>query len=58
MTKTELRRYCKESGHYTKLSMRRIVLDADNIASIMAWMRDQQNVTGKLSTGQERDYFA
>ena len=45
MTKTELRRYAKESGHYTVLSKNRIMLDADNINGILGWIktRSQEN---------------
>lgn len=55
MTKTELRRYCKESGHYTKLSMRRVMLDADNIAALVAWVKTRNAPVTK--TG-ETDHFA
>lgn len=45
MTKTELRRYAKESGHFTKLSKNRMMLDAENIANILTWIktRDEMN---------------
>lgn len=39
MTKTELRRYARESGHCTRLSKNRIMLDADNIANLVAWVK-------------------
>lgn len=39
MTKAELRRYCKESGNYTLLSRRRVMLDEENIAGLIAWVK-------------------
>ncbi|AIX99748.1 hypothetical protein ART_0150 [Arthrobacter sp. PAMC 25486] len=55
MTKTELRRYCKESGHYTKLSMRRVMLDAENITALVAWVKTRDAPVAE--TG-EKDPFA
>lgn len=45
MTKTELRRYAKESGHFTTLSKNRMALDPDDIENIKTWIktRNQQN---------------
>lgn len=45
MTKTELRRYAKESGHFTTLSKNRMMLDAENITNILTWIkkRDEMN---------------
>jgi|GEM_PF-2175522 len=42
MTKTELRRYCRESGHCTRLSNNRIMLHADDVANIIAWVRERK----------------
>ena len=56
MTKTELRRYCKESGHYTKLSMRRVMLDADNIAALVAWVKTRN--AQKVTAEGDKDHFA
>lgn len=44
MTKTELRRYAKESGHFTTLSKNRMALDPDDIENIKTWIktRNQQ----------------
>ena len=39
MAKAELRRYCKESGNYTLLSRRRIMLDEENIVGLIAWVK-------------------
>jgi predicted transcriptional regulator len=41
MTKTELRRYCRESGHCTRLSKNRIMLHADDIERLVAWVRER-----------------
>lgn len=45
MTKTELRRYAKESGHFTTLSKNRMALDPDDIENIKTWIKTskQQN---------------
>ncbi|QIV87519.1 hypothetical protein [Glutamicibacter mishrai] len=45
MTKTELRRYAKESGHFTTLSKNRMALDPEDIENIKTWVktRNQQN---------------
>lgn len=51
MTKTELRRYCKESGFYTKLSMRRVMLDAENITALVAWVK-KRNAKPVTKTGE------
>lgn len=43
MSKTELRRYCRESGHCTRLSNRRIMLHQDDITKIIEWVRARKN---------------
>lgn len=42
MTGTELRRYCRESGIYTQLSNRRVMLHQDDIARIVDWIREHK----------------
>lgn len=57
MTKTELRRYCRESGINTRLSNRRIMLHQDDIARLIEWVRDRKNSKAE-ETGTEPDAFA
>lgn len=57
MTKTELRRYCKESGIYTELSKRRITLDTDNINDLIAWVKQRKAEPVKTEAG-EINHFA
>ena len=45
MTKTELRRYCRESGICTRLSKNRIMLHADDIERLVAWVRERNTPT-------------
>ena len=37
MSKTELRRYCRETGYCTRLSKNRIMLHQDDIDRIVEW---------------------
>lgn len=53
MTKTELRRYCRESGICTRLSKNRIMLDADDEQRIVAWVKNRNN-----PAAEEYDPFA
>lgn len=58
MSKTELRRYCRISpDHCTRLSNRRIMLDADNIAAIIAYVKEQNNKTVILPETGDPDPF-
>lgn len=41
MTKTELRRYAKLSGHFTPLSKNRMTFDPDDIENIKSWVKDR-----------------
>lgn len=41
MTKTELRRYAKESGHFTTLSKNRMALDPEDIENIKTWIKNR-----------------
>jgi len=45
MSKTELRRYCRESGHCTRLSKNRIMLHQDDITKIVTWVRERNAPT-------------
>lgn len=60
MTVTELRRYCKESGNYTVLSMRRMVLDEANIQGVIAWVKAKSPEPKSIPalSPQEKDWFA
>ncbi|YCK81426.1 hypothetical protein M1D89_20515 [Arthrobacter sp. D3-18] len=60
MTKTELRRYCRESGHCTRLSKNRIMLHADDVANIIAWVRQRKAKAAEWWTDPEpkKDPFA
>lgn len=57
MTPTELRRYCRVTGHCTRLSNRRIMLDAENIADIIAWVKAESTKPVYLPNG-DIDHFA
>lgn len=57
MTKTELRRYCRESGINTRLSNRRIMLHQDDIVRIIDWVRERKNASATLEE-PEHDPFA
>jgi len=45
MSKTELRRYCRESGINTRLSNRRIMLHQDDVTKIIEWVRERKNAS-------------
>jgi predicted site-specific integrase-resolvase len=45
MSKTELRRYCRESGHCTRLSKNKIMLHEDDVAKIVNWVRERNAPT-------------
>lgn len=55
MTKTELRRYCRESGICTRLSKNRIMLHQDDIARLVEWVRNRNTA---LTEPEEADPFA
>lgn len=57
MSKTELRRYCRESGINTRLSNRRIMLHQDDIARLITWVRDRKTA-GIADEDKEIDPFA
>lgn len=57
MSKTELRRYCRESGINTRLSNRRIMLHQDDINKIIEWVRERKNATAATEAVQ-KDPFA
>ena len=60
MTKTELRRYCRESGHHTRLSKNRIMLHADDVANIITWVRERRAKAAEWwhEAEPEKDPFA
>jgi predicted site-specific integrase-resolvase len=58
MTKTELRRYCRESGINTRLSNRRIMLHQDDIARLVEWVRERKNAADDWTKEPEHDPFA
>lgn len=55
MSKTELRRYCRESGHCTRLGKNRIMLHQDDIINLVDWVRERNAPTLEE---QEHDPFA
>lgn len=57
MTKTELRRYCRESGIHTRLSKNRIVLHEDDIKRLVEWVRQRRTEANKWWQESERDPF-
>ena len=57
MSKTELRRYCRESGINTRLSNRRIMLHQDDITNLIEWVRERKNATAATEAVQ-KDPFA
>lgn len=57
MSKTELRRYCRESGINTRLSNRRIMLHQDDITKIIEWVRERKNASA-VTTEAQQDPFA
>ena len=58
MSKTELRRYCRESGINTRLSNRRIMLHQDDIKAIVEWVRAKNQRKGEWWQELEHDPFA
>ena len=58
MSKTELRRYCRESGINTRLSNRRIMLHQDDITKIIEWVRERKNAADDWTKDVEQDPFA
>ncbi|SDK81120.1 hypothetical protein [Arthrobacter sp. ok362] len=55
MSKTELRRYCRESGHCTRLGKNRIMLHQDDIAKLVDWVRERN---APIPFEHEQDPFA
>ena len=55
MSKTELRRYCRESGHCTRLGKNRIMLHQDDITKLVDWVRERNAPTLEEA---EQDPFA
>ena len=49
LAKTELRRYCRISGHCTRLSRNKIMLDQENARAIHQWIKDQQQPSREAS---------
>jgi predicted transcriptional regulator len=58
MTKTELRRYCRESGHCTRLSKNRIMLHQDDIEKLIEWVRARKDHADNWTSEVEPDPFA
>ena len=53
MTKTELRNYCRTSGIHTRLSRNRIMLHADDITKLVAWVRERKNAANDWAAEAE-----
>lgn len=58
MTKTELRNYCRTSGIHTRLSKNRIMLHADDITKLVAWVRERKNASDDWTAEPDTDPFA
>jgi hypothetical protein len=58
MTKSELRTYCRESGHCTRLSKNRIMLHEDDIKQLVEWVRARKDKANEWSNEPEPDPFA
>lgn len=58
LTKTELRRYCIESGYHTRGSRNRILLHPEDVESIIAWLRGRKAKKAEWWTVEdEKDPF-
>lgn len=57
MTKSELRRYCIETGFHVRLSNRRIMLHQDDIQRIVGWLRQRNEKKDEWWTEPEHDPF-
>ncbi|MFH5879562.1 hypothetical protein [Arthrobacter sp. NA-172] len=55
MTKTELRRYCRESGIHTRLSNRRIMLHQVDVDNIIEWVRKRREKAPEWWNEQEAE---
>jgi hypothetical protein len=58
MSKSELRRYCRESGICTRLSKNRIMLHEDDIKLLVEWVRGRKAKTDEWWNEPEPDPFA
>lgn len=56
MTKTELRRYCRESGINTRLSNRRIMLHQDDITRLVEWLRQRKDTANDWAAEAETQH--
>lgn len=45
MSKTEIRRYIRQSGICTRLAKGKIVLHADDVTALVAWVREHNRPT-------------
>lgn len=57
ITKTELRRYCKQSGIHTRLGRNKIMIHEDDIARLVAWIREHRTTAGETAEAPEQDPF-
>ena len=57
ITKTELRRYCKQSGIHTRLGRNKIMIHEDDISRLVAWIREHQATTRSTLEAPEQDPF-
>lgn len=58
MSKSELRNYCRVSGHCTRLSKNRIMLHEDDIKNLIEWVRERKNAAEDWTKEPEHDPFA
>jgi hypothetical protein len=57
-TKTELRRYAKESNIHTRLSKKRIMLTVQDVRDIKAWLLKRREKAAEWWNEPERDPFS
>jgi hypothetical protein len=57
ITKTELRRYCKQSGIHTRLGRNKIMIHEDDVARLVTWIREHQATTRNTIDAPEHDPF-
>ncbi|SEE18317.1 hypothetical protein SAMN04489740_0831 [Arthrobacter alpinus] len=58
VSKSALRQYCKESGIFTLIGKRRIMLHEDDIARLVVWIREQKDKADEWWTDPKDDPFA
>lgn len=57
ISKSALRQYCRTSGIHTRVGKNRIMLHADDIEKLVAWVRDRKNAADDWAAEPEIDPF-